>query len=335
MPRNETYLDLYNDLEESVSTIATGHNTCFPVHNFFLYKDNHAVGVAIPTQDLLNVQKVYPVRKFHMCSRIGLPPAQEGNYLTLSVPVSFDLSNVANRSLFLDMCLQFVSLEDGNRQRLLANPHKWAKEKIEILGNKSTDNQPYPYIAEFHLLHALDAAGLVQDVRQEYRGPEGGVHDFEMASFSLEVKSHLHADETDKPGEVTISSDKQLSLTGTKPLYLVYYKMEETGDMSLKNCIDSFDHKRDIALEKLESLKKFYEGDLYWEAPYHLLEEPLVYPVTDGFPRITPLKFVGGQTPAGVTKLIYHISLANLPCCTLSEFIAAKQQGREPEYRTN
>ena len=46
----------------------------------------------------------------------------------------------------------------------------------------------------------------------------------------------------------------------------------------------------------LKNLKKedFYEGDLYWQAQYHLLEEPLVYPVTDDFPRITPFKFVGG-----------------------------------------
>ena len=332
MPRNEDYLALYNDFEKNVTEIAVGKCRDFTFHKFYLYKDEKSVGVAIKTEKLLNVHQVYPVKQFQMSSRTGLPPAEAGYFLTLSVPSSFDLDHPGSRSLFLDICLQFVSRADGNRERLLADPHKWAKEKIEILGNKSSENKPYPYIAELHLLQKLEEAGLVLDMDLEYRGPEKGVHDFETRTFSLEVKSHLHADETDKPGEVTISSDKQLAQNGEKPLYLIYYKMEETGDMSLKSVIDSFGTKRNAALEKLEKLEKFYEGDLYWETLYHLLEEPLVYPVAGEFPRITPLSFAGGQTPSGVTKLIYHISLANLPCCTLSEFIEAKRSGREPVF---
>ena len=154
-----------------------------------------------------------------------------------------------------------------------------------------------------------------------------------MIDFSLEVKSHLHACVEDKPGEVIISSDKQLAQVDNKPLYLVYFAMEDTGELSLKNIIDAFGDDRNIALEKLE--KNFKEGDLAWQIPYHLVNEPLVYPITEEFPRITPLKFIGGHTPAGITKLSYHISLANLPCCTLQEFITAKSQGVEPKYIAN
>lgn len=334
MPRNEDYLELYNEFERSVLEISTGLSVDFAFHQFSLYKDDKSIGVAIKTEEYLNIHHVYPSKQFNMSSRIGLPPAEAGNFLTLSVPAGFDLADSGKRSVFLDMCLQFVSRENGNREKLLEDPHKWAKEKIEILGNQNSDKNPCPYIAELHLLQKLNEAGLVQDMVQEYRGPEKGVHDFEMAAFSLEVKSHLHGNREDKPGEVTISSDKQLAQNGEKPLYLIYYKVEDTGDLSLKSVIDSFGNKREAALKKLEK-EKFYEGDLYWESQYHLLEEPLVYPVTGDFPRITPFKFVGGQKPSGVTKLIYNISLANLPCCTLSEFIEAKKQGREPEYRTN
>ena len=333
MPRNEDYLSLYNDLEQDVLEIVTGSSSYYG-GDFLLYKDDKTIGVAIETDEYLNIHHVYPSKQFNMSSRIGLPPNEPGNFLTLSSSTNFDLTDCNKRGIFLDMCLQFVSRENGNREKLLSDPHKWAKEKIEIMGNASSDKKPYPYIAELHLLQKLDEAGLVQDIEQEYRGPEKGVHDFEMAAFSLEVKSHLHGNQEDKPGEVTISSDKQLALNCGKPLYLVYCKVEDTGDLSLRSVIDSFGNKREIALKKLEK-EKFYDGDLYWESQYHLLEEPLVYPVTGDFPRITPFQFVGGQKPSGVTKLIYDISLANLPCCTLSEFIEAKKQGREPEYRTN
>ena len=332
MPRTEEYLNLYNELEKMVPNAKIGISQYFPFYNFSFYKDERSIGVAIPTPTLLNIQNVYPVRKFHLCAKAGLP-AEEGNFLTLSVEHREFEFGKGNLSLFLDMCLQFVSKEDGNRELLLTNPHQWAKEKIAILGNKSTDNQPYPYIAEFYLLHQLKKAGLVHDIRQEYRGPEKGIHDFEMIDFSLEVKSHLHACVEDKPGEVIISSDKQLAQVDNKPLYLVYFAMEDTGELSLKNIIDAFGDDRNIALEKLE--KNFKEGDLAWQIPYHLVNEPLVYPITEEFPRITPLKFIGGHTPAGITKLSYHISLANLPCCTLQEFITAKSQGVEPKYIAN
>ncbi len=335
--KKEEYKKLYNKAEEWVKNsepffFQSGYHCYF-------YRDADNIGVAIPTRELLEIQKVFPVKIFEMRSRTAWLPNMTGNFLTLSVPNNpdtFDLTTPGNLSLFLGICIQFVT---ENRNDLLADPKQWAKKMIKIFGNESSDKRPYPYIAEFHLLRELDKAGLIRDIDREYRGPEYGIHDFELENFSLEVKSHLHA-QPDNKRKVTISSDKQLEKTSfdrddeKKPLYLVYYEMEGgSGDLSLKQCINGFGDKRGIVLEKLEKLA-FYEGDLYWESPYHLVGgEPMVYPVDDQFPRITSDKFVGGATPSGVDELTYTVSLANLRHrYTLSEFIKAKQAGREPEY---
>ena len=184
---------------------------------------------------------------------------------------------------------------------------------------------------------SIAEAGILTDIRKEYRGPEKSVHDFELPEFSLEVKTHLYGDMTDKANTLTISSENQLERVAGKPLYIVYYRMEETGDLSLSGEVDALVSagcsKQDV-MSKLTK-DKYTEGNLYWDMAYHTQNEPQVYLVTDDFPRITPSIFPNGHFPSGIVKLIYTVSLSNIPSCGLTEFINAKKENREPQFIAN
>ena len=160
------------------------------------------------------------------------------------------------------------------------------------------------------------------DIEREYRGPDAGRHDIELPRLSLEVKSHLHAAGDDREGELVISSETQLSPTGNKPLYVVYCSMEETGDLTLESEAAKIPQDRVTILRKLGK-GGFVEGDFAWRRPYHLQCEPRVYEITSDFPKITPSQFVGGVFPSGVTKLVYHVDLHNIPYRPLSTFLAS------------
>lgn len=313
-------------------TLTSGMALAFPAFEMTFFRKGNAVGAAVSTGErLINIHNVHPGQSFLLEGDAAVPCVQ-GNFLTLTVDVSAtDLNDALKADAFSNMILQFVSMDGGNRDRLLANPWLWAEKIIEMGGDKTTKMRPHAYIAELYLTAALKEAGLLTNVETEYRGPEAGRHDFELPSMSLEAKSHLHGADDEKPGELVVSSATQLSKTDGKPLYVVYFSMEDTGALTLESCVAKFPDDRVAVLQKLAA-NGFVEGDLYWQRPYNLPHEPRVYEITDAFPRITPEQFVGGVFPSGVTKLVYHVSLRNLPYCPLSTFIEAVVHGSTPSF---
>ena len=185
----------------------------------------------------------------------------------------------------------------------------------------------------------LIRAGLIKDMNEEYQGPEGSLHDIETKSFSLEVKSHLHSDITDTPGGLVVSSESQLQPlkleTGEeKPLYVVYFPMTKVGNLSLMKLTEDLEklkQSRQDILAKL-SLNGFKEGGFRWKATYALMREPSVYKVDENFPKITP-DLYDGQWPEAISSLRYHVCLQNIPSCKFSEFIEAKKNNAEPEFK--
>lgn len=329
-PMTELELAARNVILKRMQGIQDG--TLLSFDNFLFFRRGHLIGAAIPTGDqYLNVHNIRPGKSFILDSVRSVLRAP-GNHLTFTVDeTELDLSDAFNAGIFADMMVLFTKTSDGERQRIVTDPRKWAENVANTLGNTFTDTKPYPYIAELYLVNKLREAGLMRDVQQEYRGPDAGVHDFELANISLEVKSHLHANREDKPGELVISSVHQLSPSGSKPLYVVYFKMEETGDLSLERCVEEFGDPRPIILEKLKK-QKFVEGDFSWPKSYGLLGQPQVYEINADFPKITEDMFKGDHFPSGITKLIYHVSLRNLPFCNLADFIAALQAGNKPVF---
>ena len=301
----------------------------FQFDDFFLFRRGPAVGAAVPAGDALpGIHNVHPGRSYSLDGDNAVPGAP-GNHLVLSVDADeTDLGDEVKREDFADRVLSFV--RPDVRADLLHDPWGWAGRVIEMTGNAATELRPYPYLVEILLLNALRAAGLVRDVASEYRGPDAALHDFELASCSVECKSHLHAKEG-FDGEITVTSQNQLAPTGSKPLYLVYFAMEEAGDLTVESAVRDFGEPRAVLLEKLRKCR-IVEGDFAWRRPYHLVGEPLVFEIGGDFPRITPALFPGGRFPAGIVSLQYRVSLQNLPRATLSAFVAALAAGKKPEF---
>ena len=74
------------------------------------------------------------------------------------------------------------------------------------------------------------------------------------------------------------------------------------------------------------------KADFTWQRLYNLPHEPRVCEIMDDFPRITPEQFKGDVFPSGVTSLVYHVSLRNLPYRPLGAFIAAIAAGQQPVF---
>lgn len=314
------FVQLKSTLTELVSGLRDGEVRMFS--GFLLFRRGAQLGVAIDSgETCINIHNVHPGKSFTLDGDAALPGAR-GNYLTLTVNTDeTDLGDALKREAFVNMLLFFVSDQNDNRLRLLENPWAWAEKVIEMRGDKKSVSAPYPYLAELHVVENLVEAGLMTDIEREYRGPDAGRHDIELPGMSLEVKSHLHASGDDKDGELVISSETQLSPTCDKPLYVVYCRMEEMGDMTLETEAAKFPQDRVTILQKIRK-SGFVEGDFAWRRPYHLQREPQVYQITPSFPKITPSQFVGGVFPSGVTKLEYHVSLQNIPYCPFSTFLA-------------
>ena len=233
------FVQLKENLMNNIDGLAKGGVRMFS--DFLLFRRGDSVGAAIETPGYINIHNVHPGRSFTLEGDSALPGVN-GDYLTFTCDVrETDLGDPVKREAFVNMILFFISRQNGNRERLLENPWKWAERVIEMTGDKVSVKRPYPYVAELYLVRRLVEAGLMTDVASEYRGPDAGRHDFELPMMSLEAKSHLHGAEDDKEGELVISSETQLSLTAGKPLYVVYFRMEECGDLSFKSLADTLD----------------------------------------------------------------------------------------------
>lgn len=330
--------DIKNAVRYRLSNIAAGQLFKYDQDQYLFFRMGNIVGAAVNTGEVLhNIHNIHPTKAFTLDSVHNVLHA-DGNFLTMTANMDeINLQDPIQANRFTDIICQFVRLEDGNRENLLADPREWAENMIEVLGNSAETSRPYAYVAELDIVNKLCSAGIMTDVTKEYRGPEKSVHDFELSDFSLEVKAHLYGDMTDKANSLTISSENQLEPTEGKPLYIVFYRMEETGNMSLANAVSEFVAQGYSKQEIIGKIKGsgYTEGDLFWEKEYHTQNEPQVYEVTGDFPRITPSMFKNNHFPTGIKKLIYTISLENMPSCGLTEFIRAKCEGREPRFVAN
>jgi hypothetical protein len=323
--------DRKNSILENAHTMRPGKILrCAGDYYFFARERRLGVAVSIGSE-YTNVRNLHPVKNFYLDCEQGLLHTDE-NFLTLTVDrTEFDITTPMNAYLFAEFMMRFVDLRNGNRERLVSNPRDWAETTASLIGNETSDTKPYPYVAELLLFNQLTEAGLLRCPATEWRGPEAGVHDFELANCSIEVKSHLHADGKNKPNEVVISSMTQLRKSGNKPLYLIFFKMEETGDISLESCVGAARQYHAVIIEKLGK-QGLVEGDHSWPKAYHLLGEPQVYEIKEDFPRITEEMFKGDKIPSGITKLIYHVSLQNIPSCNLKDFLVAIKNGALPLF---
>lgn len=227
--------------------------------------------------------------------------------------ILIECNEYENREPFARICEDFLNYE--NAQRIAKDPKDWWKRWKDLMGNTSSRKLPYAVIGELLLLLRLQNEGLIP----EWTGPQGGSHDVELPKLSFEVKSTIErVDET-----VTITSQHQLSKAKGKELKLAFFRFEPgRGKVSInaleKELIaDGFE--ANLLEERLRKLG-YPKGRTSREESYDILET-YVYSVDKHFPRIVPGSFTGGTFPIGVIKLIYDISLSNLPRIQLYDFI--------------
>lgn len=326
----QEYLQKKQSILYRATTIQSGES--FDCGGFVFFRRGDRMGAAIPTGDtLVKIHNVHPGCSFSLDGDDALPRV-EGNWLTLTIDKNeTDISDPVCEEEFASRILNFVKTDDGARDEIIADPWSWAEKIIAMSGDKVSEVKPYPMIAELCLVNMLREAELLTDVKNQYRGPNASIHDFELPSFSLECKAHLHGDPDAQKAELVISSENQLSRTGQKPLYLVYCPMEVSGDLTIDSCVAAFGEPRNEIMEKV-ALGGFVEGDFSWMRPYHAEAEPLVFEINDSFPRITPAQFPGGRFPSGITQLTYSVSLKNLPSCPIGSFIEAQKMGVPPVF---
>jgi hypothetical protein len=289
--------------------------------DFYFFSNFTQMGVAIAFRNeakaFIRQLKTFSLaRSAELQTSNGLLP---GPFLTLSInPQEFDFENSLSVGIFVDLMIRFVDAE--YREKFTTDPDICYTILADLLGNTFKETSPYAVLAEVQMLRMLNSQGLIHSVRENWPGPDGNVHDFELENCSVEVKSTLHA--KDRP-ELVISSQHQLQRTGDKPLYVVLFQYENTGDLSIGEEVARYESPMieiNALVNKLKD-KGIFEGSLSWQKQYHWIENPRFYEVTDDFPRITEDMFVNNQFPQDITKIIYHVDLRNQRAYTFEEFL--------------
>ena len=228
--------------------------------------------------------------------------------------IIIECNRYENREPFARICEDFLSAENG--AEIAKNPKDWWRQWKELMGNARTQKSPYAVIGELLLLLRLIEAKQ----KPKWTGPVGGSHDIELDQVSLEVKST-----TERVDEVvTISNQHQLSAGQNKKLYLALCRFEPNrGHFSINSLIRELIEAGCNGNLMEDQLRKlgYPEGRTSRDEQYDLLGAE-VYEVNEDFPKIVAESFKGDTFPAGVIKLIYDISLANLNRVKLNNFIS-------------
>lgn len=289
--------------------------------DFYFFANFSQMGVAITFKANLDAY-VRQLKSFNLSRSAELQTTNgllAGPFLVLTInPQEFDFENSLTVGIFVDLMIRFIDAK--YREQFSTNPDVCYTILADLLGNTFREVSPYSTLAEVQMLNMLNNYGMIDSVKNNWPGPDGNVHDFELKNCSVEVKSTLHA--KDKP-ELVISSQHQLQRTGDKPLFVALFQYENSGDMCVGDEVCSFEGaqiERNALYDKLRN-KNIVEGSISWQKSYHWIENPRFYEVTEDFPRITEDVFVNNQFPKDITKIIYHVDLRNQPAYTFEEFI--------------
>lgn len=154
---------------------------------------------------------------------------------------------------------------------------------------------------------------------EAWRGPMGGLRDFEIGTGGIEVKSTLAT--TGFPAR--IGSLEQLDDTVRQPLFMAGVRMRQTlGGGSLPDAVEAL---RDIVMGDMEAQRLLAErliaaGYLDAHAGQYVrrfeLTDSRFLRVVGDFPRLTPC-----SVPQGITRASYDIDLEKVqgPTCPLSD----------------
>jgi len=180
-----------------------------------------------------------------------------------------------------------------------------------------TDERVRGLIGELLVLARLLRSGEATAILRAWTGPSDGLHDFEMPSWSGEVKTFL----ADEGPTVRISDPRQLEVVELRPVYLIPVKLarSSTAGKALPSIIDIVSeqlHMTPGALDlfdlKLAAYGYLPAHSALYTDPY-ACEQILTFAVRHGFPRIA-----FEDIPSAVMNVQYSLSLGALGSFALS-----------------
>ena len=317
---------MYNFFKQQLQNSTPGAFQYYPAYNFYyLHNQNDEVGVQIALESKID-ECCYNLKSLRLetVETLNRDWVPSGQLLSLTIPLNIILDNDL-QSVYAQILTNFTL--PASRAAIVADPRGWFEPYLEMFGNHLEEMRPYAVIAEMLLLRDLLQNGFVNDIANEWVGPQSNVHDFELPTISIEVKSSnkKHAAED----ELVISSVHQLDRTNNKPLFLAFYQFEKAlgGGYSLRSLYNELLEMAPQYKQYLDSMLSslnYPPGCWYWDQEFTLLgESPRIYEVSADFPKITPENFRNRVIP--VKKLIYHISLANLQYMNMESFLNSLQ----------
>ncbi|WP_238992305.1 PD-(D/E)XK motif protein [Jiangella ureilytica] len=138
-------------------------------------------------------------------------------------------------------------------------------------------------------------------------GPDPAVQDFQRGDLAVEVKSYRG----NGPGKLSISSERQLDVTGLSELYLAYIRLDQRPEGTGTTLGQAIDSLKEVIAETASAYDLFLERLLSygWHESltdtltdrYHVRSSEL-FKVSPGFPRI-----LAESLPLGVGGVSYHI----------------------------
>lgn len=272
-----------------------------PEYPAWTLKQGNWVGVAVPIEAYVPFSEQFS--QVRICTE---PNVQIGD--SIHNILMLQCFSMESRNEFAAMCAQFVDPgADGIlRATLIADPKECWKHWKDMLGNVTSDRQPYDLLGELLVMEKFLAAGRCP----RWSGIEHATHDIEMDDASVEVKSTIAR----YGHEVTISSVYQMRPVNDKPLYLSFIRFEESGlGRSINDVAQSL--KRlgfdSIRLEKALCKAGLEEGRVARDEKYKVLEWKQ-YPVDDRFPAVTESSFKNNCLPPSVVRFIYTVDLSGI-----------------------
>ena len=286
------------DINGYAQSIAELEETDYPA---WTVKFPDSYGVAIPYEGNEEINESFASAKIRS-SNIRLSSGTIIKTLILTT----EAENI--KSSFAVLCEALVDpgVNGLQRKQIVTSPVMWWKDWKELLGNRNIDARIYDVLGELCVLKHVVESGM----EAEWNGPDGATYDIETDSGYIEVKSSINRSRR----EVTISSDFQL-FPPNKPLDLVFCCFEPSvlNGFSIDDVLIEFQamgYNTAMLNRKLES--RGFEQGMSSRRKKFILHEMLRYIVNESFPRITPESFVGGERPAGITKITYTVDLAGL-----------------------
>lgn len=218
----------------------------------------------------------------------------------------------AGASLFAELADDVVGL-------LAANPGDGAAKRVidriiawqAFFAAKRDDFSPERAAGLFSELHVLreaflPAVGAARAVGS-WCGPDPAVQDFQIGNLAVEVKSFRGTG----PGQLVISSERQLELTGIESLYVAYVRLDQRKDGVGPTLLEAIDSLRDAVAESAPAVDLLEQRLLNygWHDSYdeirtekYEVRECEFFRVDEGFPRITSTGL-----PNGLGSVSYSI----------------------------